>query len=169
MWDLKSGDAAIKGSHDYADYREQLISQAEVSAMAASFQEQAGILTDPREFVTGRKRWLTAIAEGTDLSFPENDALCIENGEPVLTKLTRKNTPPRLTWLEATIRAEMEETPILDALVERPADLAGLFLAGCASSSVLLIGTASYLPRAPDSEVVEFTTRARSSSLTKSS
>jgi hypothetical protein len=55
MWDLKSGDAAIKGSHDYADYREQLISQAEVSAMAASFQEQAGILTDPREFVTGRK------------------------------------------------------------------------------------------------------------------
>jgi hypothetical protein len=42
-----------KGSHDYADYREQLISQAEVSEMAASYQEQAGILTDPREFVTG--------------------------------------------------------------------------------------------------------------------
>jgi hypothetical protein len=27
MWDLKSGDAAIEGSREYADYREQLITE----------------------------------------------------------------------------------------------------------------------------------------------
>jgi TnpA family transposase len=118
MWDLKSGDAAIEGSHEYADYREQLISESEATELSASYQEQAGILTNPGEFVRERKQWLSAIAEATDRSFPENDALRIENGEPVLTKLARQKTPARLAWLESTIRAEMPQTPILDALAD---------------------------------------------------
>jgi TnpA family transposase len=118
MWDLKSGDAAVEGSREYADYREQLISESEAAEMAASYQEQAGIPTDAREFVAQKRQWLTAIAQATDRSFPENDSLRIENGEPVLAKLLRKNTPGRLAWLEATIRAEMEQTPILDALAD---------------------------------------------------
>jgi hypothetical protein len=97
MWDLKSGDAA---------------------ELTAAYQEQAGILTDPKEFVRERKQWLSGIAEPTDRSFPENDSLRIENGEPVLAKLTRKKTPARLPWLESMIRAEMPQTPILDALAD---------------------------------------------------
>jgi len=115
MWDLKSGDAAIEGSHEYADYREQLISESEAADLSAAYQEQAGILTDPAEFVRERNQWLSGIAEATDRSFPENDALRIENGEPVLAKLTRQKTPARL---ESTIRAEMPQTPILDALAD---------------------------------------------------
>jgi TnpA family transposase len=42
----------------------------------------------------------------------------IENGEPVLAKLVRRKTPARLGWLEAAIKAEMEQTPILDALAD---------------------------------------------------
>ncbi len=118
MWDLKSGDAAIEGSREYADYREQLISESEASAMAASYQEQAGIPTDAKEFVFERRQWLSTIAQESDRSFPENDALRIENGEPVLAKLLRKKMPARLRWLEATIKTEMEETPILDALAD---------------------------------------------------
>jgi TnpA family transposase len=118
MWDLKSGDAAVEGSREYADYREQLICESEASEMATSYKEQAGITTDAKEFVTQSRHWLAAIAQATDRSFPENDALRIENGEPVLAKLLRKNTPTRLAWLEATIRAEMEQTPILDALAD---------------------------------------------------
>jgi TnpA family transposase len=118
MWDLKSGDAAVEGSREYADYREQLISKTEAAELTAAYQEQAGILTDPKEFVRERKQWLSGIAEATDRSFPENDSLRIENGEPVLAKLTRKKTPARLAWLESIIRAEMPQTPILDALAD---------------------------------------------------
>jgi hypothetical protein len=100
MWDLKSGDAAVEGSHEYADYREQLISESEAAEMTTSYQEQAGVPTNPKEFVTERQKWLAGIAQATDRSFPENEALRLENGEPVLAKLIRKNTPSRLAWFE---------------------------------------------------------------------
>jgi TnpA family transposase len=118
MWDLKSGDAAIEGSREYADYRDQLISEEEATELSLAYQEQAGIPTDAKEFVAERRRWLSRIAQETDHSFPENDALRIENGEPVLAKLIPKKTPARLAWLEATIRKEMPQTPILDALAD---------------------------------------------------
>lgn len=118
MWDLKSGDAAVEGSREYADYREQLITKDEVLEMAGAYQQEAGIPTDAKEFVAERRRWLSKIAEQTDRSFPENDAVRIENGEPVLTKLTRKKMPAKLAWFEATIRKEMPQTPVLDALAD---------------------------------------------------
>lgn len=118
MWDLKSGDAAIEGSRDYADYREQFIGEDEAAGMTVAYQQEAGIPTDAQEFVFERCQWLTSIAQETDRSFPENDALRIENGDPILTKLIRKRTPARLAWLEATIKAEMEQVPILDALAD---------------------------------------------------
>jgi hypothetical protein len=97
---------------------EQLIGDSQVSEMAATYQEQAGVPTDAKEFVSERQEWLRGIARATDLSFPENAALRIENGEPVLAKLLRKKTPARLGWLEAAIKVEMEQTPILDALAD---------------------------------------------------
>ena len=118
MWDLKSGDAAIEGSREYADYRDQLISEDEAAALSPAYQEQAGIPIDAKEFVAERRRWLSQIAQETDRSFPENDAIRIQNGEPVLAKVPRKKTPARLAWLEATIRKEMPQTPILDALAD---------------------------------------------------
>jgi TnpA family transposase len=118
MWDLKSGDAAIEGSREYADYRDQLISEEEAVGMTEAYRQEAGIPTDAQQFVAERHQWLSQIAKETDRSFPENDALRIENGEPILTKLARKKTPARLAWLEATIKAEMEQVPILDALAD---------------------------------------------------
>jgi hypothetical protein len=108
----------FEGSREYADYREQLISETEAAELSFAYQEQAGIPTDAKWFVAERHRWLSRITQETDRSFPENDALRIENGEPVLAKLTRKKIPARLAWLEATIRAEMQQTPILDALAD---------------------------------------------------
>jgi hypothetical protein len=118
MWDLKSGDAAIEGSREYADYRDELIGEEKVAAMSLAYQEQVGILTDAKEFVAESRRWLSQIAQETDRSFPENDAIRIEHGEPVLAKVPRKKTPARLAWFEATIRKEMPQTPILDALAD---------------------------------------------------
>jgi TnpA family transposase len=118
MWDLKSGDAAVEGSHEYADYRDELVSEDEAAVLSAAYQDQAGIPTDAKEFVAERRRWLGRIAQETDGSFPENDAIRIENGEPTLAKVPRQKTPARLAWFEATIRKEMPQTPILDALAD---------------------------------------------------
>jgi TnpA family transposase len=118
MWDLKSGDAAIEGSREYADYRDQLISEDEAAKMTAAYEQEAGISIDAQRFVSERRQWLTSISQQTDRSFPENAALRIENGEPVLTKLLRKKISARLAWLEATIKTEMEQVPILDALAD---------------------------------------------------
>ena len=86
--------------------------------MAGAYQQEAGIPTDAKEFAAERRRWLSEIAEQTDRSFPENDAVRIENGEPVLAKLTRKKIPAKLAWFEATIRKETPQPPILDALAD---------------------------------------------------
>ena len=54
MWDLKSGDAAIEGSREYADYRDELISEDEAAALSLAYQDQAGI-PDRRKGVRCRK------------------------------------------------------------------------------------------------------------------
>jgi hypothetical protein len=41
MWDLKSGDACIEGSAEFADYRAQLVSWDEYTRMAPAYSEQA--------------------------------------------------------------------------------------------------------------------------------
>jgi hypothetical protein len=71
---LVTGSVPFEGSQEYADYREQLIGESQVSEMAAAYQEQAGVPTDAKEFVSERQEWLRAIGWATDLSFSENDA-----------------------------------------------------------------------------------------------
>jgi hypothetical protein len=51
LWDLKSGDAAIEGSREYADYRDQLISEEEAADLSTIYQEQGGIPTGAKEFI----------------------------------------------------------------------------------------------------------------------
>ena len=55
MWDLKSGDGAIQGSREYADYCDQLISAEEAAELSAAYQEQAGIPTNAKR-PRGRSR-----------------------------------------------------------------------------------------------------------------
>ena len=54
MWDLKSGDAAIEGSREYADYRDQLISEEEAAETERGLPG-AGRHTDRRKGVRRRK------------------------------------------------------------------------------------------------------------------
>lgn len=98
MWDPKSGYAAIESSREYADYREQLISEDEAAGMTAVYRQEAGIPTDAKQFVSERHQWLTLIAQETDRWSPENAAVRIENGEPILTKLATEGAQPLRLW-----------------------------------------------------------------------
>jgi len=40
MWDLKSGDASVEGSAEFADYRDQLVTWDEYGRMAPAYAEQ---------------------------------------------------------------------------------------------------------------------------------
>jgi TnpA family transposase len=80
--------------------------------------QNARVLDDLAEMFIKRMMRTHRHGRETDRSFPENDAIRIEHGEPVLAKVPRKKTPARLAWFEATIRKEMPQTPILDALAD---------------------------------------------------
>lgn len=117
-WDLKSGDASIDGSAEYADYREQLVTWDEYARMVPAYAEQVSLSPDAADFVAQLRSWLESISRSTDQSFPDNAGVRIENGEPILTKLPRKDDPAKLRWLEKTIADRLEPVQILDALAD---------------------------------------------------
>ena len=117
-WDLKSGDASIDGSAEFADYREQLVTWDEYARMVPAYAEHVSLPADAAAFVAQLRGWLESIARSTAESFPDNAGVRIENGEPVLTKLPRKDDPAKLRWLEKTIADRLDSVQILDALAD---------------------------------------------------
>jgi TnpA family transposase len=118
MWDLKSGDACIEGSAEFADYRAQLVTWDEYLRMAPAYSEQVSLPGTGDACVGQLQHWLDSIARTTDQSFPANEGIRLEHGSPVLTKLPRKAAPAKLHWLEKTIAHRLESVQILDALAD---------------------------------------------------
>lgn len=118
MNELKSGDLCIPLSDKYRDYRDQLISWSEYEEGIALFAEQAGIDSDPKRFVEGLQKQLNQAAAKADQGFPSNEYLTIENGEPVLKRLTATPAPPGLESFEATLKQYMKENDVLNILWE---------------------------------------------------
>lgn len=116
MWELKSGDAYIVGSDRYADYRDQLITWEEYDQSVAAYGEMVGIAVTGEAFVQQMQAKLTATAEATNRSFPDNQYVRIERGEPVLRKLEKAPEPAGLSALEAFIGDHLEPVNILDVL-----------------------------------------------------
>ena len=118
VWDLKSGDTCIDGSLNFADYRAQLIDDAEYEALVANFGKEVGLPLESKAFVAHAQAWLTEIAQQTDLTFPANDALSLENGKPKLKKLRSAKGRMKSKWLARQLRERLESVPILDALAD---------------------------------------------------
>ncbi len=98
--ELKSGDLCIPGSDKYSDYREQLISWEEFENSVADYGTKAGINTNVAEFISELQKLLEDTAVAVDQSFPDNQSLRIENGEPMLSKPGKKEDPAQLKKLE---------------------------------------------------------------------
>lgn len=116
--DLKSGDLCIPGSEQFSDYRDQLISWEEYHAQVETYGLQAGIEVDAKRFIETTKASLATQAQKTNDSFPINESLRIENGEPILTRDKKKVSPKKLRQVERLITSRMEPVNILDALVD---------------------------------------------------
>jgi TnpA family transposase len=115
--ELKTGDLCVRGSEQFADYREQLLSWEECEPKVAEYCQQLGFATDAEGFVEGLKRWLTEVSLEVDRTKPENHELVItEKGEPILRKTPRKTPPKGLAKLEAVVQERMPEAHVLDIL-----------------------------------------------------
>jgi hypothetical protein len=115
--ELKIGDLCVRGSEQFADYRDQLLSWTECEPKVAEYCKQLGFATEAKDFVDHLKRWLTEVATEVDRTKPDNHELVIsEKGEPVLKKTPRKTPPKGLAKLEAAVASRMPERHVLDML-----------------------------------------------------
>ncbi|ETT84591.1 MULTISPECIES: Tn3 family transposase [Bacillus] len=115
--ELKTGDIGIKGSEEYADYREQLLSWEECKPMVADYCNELGFNSSSTGFVTQLKEWLTQTAETIDRHYPENGQVMInQNGKPTLKRLVRKEPSRSSKALENIIIQRLPERNVLDIL-----------------------------------------------------
>ncbi len=116
MTALKSGDACVDGSLEYADYRRQLLGDAELDARLERFGLEVGLPVDADAFVDQVRAWLEQRAEETDTGFPTNAHVRFERGELVLKRTPPRATPPRLGYWTNVITARLRLRQILDVL-----------------------------------------------------
>ena len=81
-----------------------------------AYGEMVGLPIDADGFVARMKARLTQAAEATDRAFPENAALRIENGEPVLRRPEKAPILPGLRALEIEIAERLEQIHLLNIL-----------------------------------------------------
>ncbi|MGC5328636.1 Tn3 family transposase [Brevibacillus sp. SYSU BS000544] len=115
--ELKTGDLFVKGSENYADYREQLLSWEECEPMVADYCKELGFEISSHGFIQQLKEWLTQTAEQVDYNYPENGQVIInETAEPALKRVTKKESSATLKSLESAITQRLQERNVLDVL-----------------------------------------------------
>ena len=116
--ELRSGDLCIEGSERFADYRSQLISWEEYERVITDYGQQVDLPVESGAFVAHMKENLSRIATEVDARFPDNECLRVEDGEPVLRRLVKRQEPEDFKALEQLIRERIEHVDILDVLVD---------------------------------------------------
>lgn len=115
--ELKTGDMAIGGSEEYADYRGQLLTWDECESRLADYCGQLGLPADAALFVAQLREELTRTAEEIDAAYPDNNQIVIDDrGVPVLKRVVAKEPTESAKALETAILQRMPERNILDIL-----------------------------------------------------
>ena len=115
--DLKTGDACVAGSAEYADYRTHLLPWAECAPLVAEYCQELGFALTPAGFVAGLKDWLTQTAAQIDQAFPDNKQVVIHpNGTPGIKKPQRKPRSPTLGPLIQALQERIPERNLLDIM-----------------------------------------------------
>jgi TnpA family transposase len=115
---LQNGDLVILGSEKFGDYREQFVSPEEYTATVGAYCQQIGLPTERESLLEQLRKQLKTTAEEVEGSFPKNEDLRIENGEPVLRRLQREPVPEQLRQIERLVSESISEVNILDALAD---------------------------------------------------
>jgi TnpA family transposase len=118
MEDLKAGDVSIRGSLEFADYREQLVSDEELEVLLPAYAEETGLPADPDALVAHLKAKLEAAARAADAAFPDSEGVRLEGGRPVVKPVAAKPVSKDMEWLDGEFDSRLGVTPILDAMAD---------------------------------------------------
>ncbi|KZC17504.1 MULTISPECIES: Tn3 family transposase [unclassified Rhodanobacter] len=117
--ELKSGDAAVPGSEEYADQGEQLLSWEECEPQVAAYCAEFGLPADPITFVNTLQSRLMQVAEQTDQEYVDNGQVVIDDqGMPVLKRSKAKEMSSQAKALETAIHERLRERSVIDVLCD---------------------------------------------------
>ncbi len=115
--ELKTGDACVVGSENYADFRQQLLPWSECEPKIAEYCSSLGIPDTPEEFVAQLQKQLTKVAREVDLICQQGDQITInEEGIPVLKRITAQEKPDGAEALSNAIGERLPQRSVLDIL-----------------------------------------------------
>ncbi len=115
--ELGCANIYIKGSEDYGDPRQQLLSTHECQQRFSHYCSQVRLPDNAADFVQYLQQQLSEAAQRADKHFPDNTELSIdEQGMPHLKRQERTPKPDNLSTFQAEVRARMPERHLLDIL-----------------------------------------------------
>ena len=112
--ELRTGDMAVVGSEQYADYRDRLLPWEECDLLLESYCSKVGLPRTAEEFVQQLRTELETTAADVDEAFPSNTAVSIKDGEPVLSRPAATKPPVSALELEAALQTVLPEQSLLD-------------------------------------------------------
>ena len=115
--ELKTGDACVVGSENYADFRQQLLPWSECEQKLAEYCSSIGIRDTPEAFVSQLQDRLTIVAREVDSICSSGDQITInEEGIPVLKRITAQDKLNGAEALFNAIRERLPQRSLLDVL-----------------------------------------------------
>ena len=119
--ELRTGDIAVAGAGEYADWRASLLTWAECEPLLAGFCEKTGLPGTAAGFTERLRHAHLDAAAALDAGYEDNTNLVItENGVPSLKRRRSAGTPAAAENLAAAIARRMPERSLL-SIVARTA------------------------------------------------
>jgi hypothetical protein len=115
---IRSGDIAVVGSEDFADYRTQLLSWDECEKLLPEYCKKAGLPQTKDGFVNDLRSKLEQAAKQLDQRYPSagDDLVINSKGVPVVKRVTKREIPESALQLEAEIAKRMPTRNVIDVL-----------------------------------------------------
>ena len=114
---LKTGDAYVTGSEEYADFRAQLLSWEECEPLVAEYCAQLGIPATDKGLVEHLKALLIERSAEVDAKLQGDDQLSFDDdGDPVLKKVPAASVPKNMEKFSEAVNEKMPERTVLDIL-----------------------------------------------------
>lgn len=116
--DLNCGDAYVEDGFIYDDPTKQFITWEEFEKEVDGYCDLVKLPKEQEEFIDSRKTRLRKTAKKVDDNYQNNPYLIIENGLPVLKKLSKKKEHPDFEKTKQMVMDEMPITNIVDVIID---------------------------------------------------
>ena len=114
---LKTGDAYVVGSEEYADFRAQLLPWEACKPLVAEYCERLGIPATDEGLVEHLKALLIERSAEVDEKLQGDDQLTFdEDGDPVLKEVPAAPVPKNMEKFSDALDEQMPERTVLDIL-----------------------------------------------------